>query len=246
MIEVVEFFSLSASETEPSFTGKHPFLEGVETYRFSAAFHDQLCQRFNYKRSLASDGLIALDLVDKAFGLIPVDSKPNSCGIYSASLNGPWLYDAIDSLRELEGLEEKISKLKKLWPPKQHFRQNGPLRATHYSLFSKSRGPLVSLVDPINGLVDAMNWAIVDLSLGKVDYAIVVSAFSCDDIQNTKWYSERSVKLSESAVCFLLKKNSSLENFELFPSFHANHPLTHGQCTPFFVGHFKRFAGTLK
>lgn len=195
--------------------------------RFTDDFYANLELRYPYKRSIARDGLLVLHCLQQAIDKLVL---PPKTGIYSAALNGPLLYNAINECKQESNIEE-VKCLKKKYPPKQHFRQNAPLRATHYSMVLKKYGPMVSMVDPINGFIDALNWAEIDLCDGTVDCAVVVSGFSFEDPQILDWYSKSSGHLKESAVCLVLKTDSNLCQH---PKLSRDIHLDYGQCTGFF------------
>lgn len=205
----------------------------IQLSRFNKSFYDDLEKHFPYKRSLAKDGFIALHCLEQAFQKIDKSIPADKIGTYGAALNGPLLYQAFEECRK-STLVEEIGLLKKKWPPKQHFKQNAPLRATHYSMVLKAHGPIVTMVDPMYGLIDALNWAEIDLFDGTVECAIVIAAFALEDVQLIEWYSTKSKILSEAGVCLILEKGDKL----IQHSKNEYSELKHGQCSCFFEGQF--------
>ena len=213
-------------------------LESSNSFKFSEIFCNKLLESTKYRRSLAKDGLLASFCLEQAINKSNIQINKSRVGIYSAALNGPLLYDEYDK-SILDNGSYDLTKFKKMWPPKQHFRQNGPLRATHYSLQLKTQGPLVTMVDPRNGLIDALNWAEIDLFDDTVDYAIVIAGFSFEDPQLYSWYKTKSTELSECGVCLILGKDGNLIQHQ---EMDLKVPLNYGICTPLFqLDYLKRY-----
>lgn len=192
-----------------------------------------------YSRSLPRDGMIALHCLDQMREFLPHESNKDKWGIYSAFLNGPLLYSLLDSLKNKD-YEEAFTEARTNWPPKQHFKQNAPLRATHFALQLNSKGPQMCFTDPLYGLVDAMNAAEIDLFTGEVEFALVMSSFSLEDPQIAHFYNQFSSKIYEAGLCLLLKKDESLIQWKLL-SPQSSTP--YGICSPFLANNLTEFKG---
>jgi hypothetical protein len=208
----------------------------VNISKFSTQFYQELLNSSQFKRSLANDGLLASHALEMSIRKCQFTFDKAKIGIYSAALNGPLLYAEYDKTKPDNGFYD-LPKFKKHWPPKQHFRQNGPLRATHYSLITKSQGPLITMVDPINGFIDALNWAEVDLFDETTECAIIISSFSFEDPQLFDWYKVRAKSLKECAVCLILVKDKNHPLVQM-PHIENQTSLDFGICTPFFQEDF--------
>lgn len=161
---------------------------------------------------------------------------PCETGLYSVALNGPWPYQSLTELWQQEStLIGRIQTLRKRWPPKQHFRQNAPLRATHYSLALKLAGPLVSFVDPWTGLADAVEWAALDLAQGRVKRALLLAAFAADEEQNLEFFAATAPELSEAALLLELAPAVGPSPLLWEKGLHRAE-LPYGVCSPFFQG----------
>lgn len=166
-----------------------------------------------YARSLARDGLISLMCLDNIRETIPANMDPHRFGLYTAFINGSLTYNLLDRLEELDE-NQKFMFAKKQWPPKQIFKQNAALRATHLAMTLDINGPQACFVDPFSGLIDALNAAEIDLYLKNIDFAIVTGAFSFEDIQSLYFYSQNVHTLFESGICLLLQSDEFLTQWK--------------------------------
>ena len=126
-------------------------------------------------------------------------------------------------------MSESYEFLKMNLSPKQHLKQYGPLRATHFGMQLGLKGPQMCFIDPYSGLIDALNAAEVDLFSGRVDFALVLSAFSFEDPQQVYLYAKNEEKVFEAGICLLLKKEDSLTQW----SGNLNSPFESGPCSPY-------------
>ncbi len=189
----------------------------------------------NYSRSLPRDGFLSLHCLDKLKLEFGDKLSGDKVGMYTAFHNGPNLYSLADKIRGMEHTEG-ILYFKKWWPPKQHFRQNAPIRANHFSMSLGLHGPQMCFVDPQKGLYDAFQAAQIDLYLGIVNLALVISAFSFEDLLTTSFYTRDCDTLYESAVVLVLEKTRN-EPQDLGNPFESI-KFDKGICSPFFNGDF--------
>ncbi len=181
----------------------------------------------HFNRSLPRDGFLSLcSLYQATLNIDLSQFKNGRIGLYTAFMNGPMLGQLFDKIKEMN-LTEGMAYAKKWWPPKQHFRQNAPLRATHFAIHYKLNGPQMCFVHPQNGLHQAIEAAKIDLRLRTVDLAIVTASFSFEDIQTVHYYSESCTELREASVSLVF--NNPEHNFKITPT----HELTSGVCTPY-------------
>lgn len=181
----------------------------------------------HFNRSLPRDGFLSLCSLDQAAKEIDMSQfESGRIGLYTAFMNGPMLGNLFDKIKAMN-LTDGMAYAKKWWPPKQHFRQNAPLRATHFAIRYKLNGPQMCFVHPTNGLHQAIEAARIDLKLGHVDLSVVTASFSFEDIQTVHYYSESCSELYEASVSLVF--NNPKQKFEMTPS----HEYTSGVCTPY-------------
>ena len=161
--------------------------------------------------------------------LIPLKAK---VGLYGGFVNGPLLYEQIDN--QIAYLQnENFNELYTNWPPKQHLRQSAPIKTSHLSFINKFQGPMYSCTDPLSCLDDALFVAEAELLSGRVDYAVVLSAFSLAEPQiNRIFINLGAKKLHECGVAILATKNENVINLD-----HKSSPpcYDYGYCSNFIL-----------
>lgn len=185
----------------------------------------------HFSRSLPRDGFLALQCIEDVVSRTNVPLGGDRVGLYTAFQNGPALYPLVDKTNPMPPADA-VPYFKKWWPPKQHFRQNAPIRANHFAIALGLNGPQMCFVDPISGLTDAINAAEIDLALNQIDYALVVAAHSFEDRLTLDFYSETTETLFESSVVLLLKKSSD-QKIKLTPKAQGT-IYKNGVCSPYF------------
>lgn len=185
----------------------------------------------HFSRSLPRDGYLALHCLEDIVERTQMKFRGDRIGLYTAFQNGPVLYPLVDKTKPMP-LTEAVPYFKKWWPPKQHFRQNAPIRANHFAIALGLNGPQMCFVDPISGLTDAINAAEIDLALNQIDYALVVAAHSFEDRLTLDFYSETTETLFESSVVLLLKRSSD-PKIQLTPKPKST-IYKNGVCSPYF------------
>ncbi len=189
-------------------------------------------QEVKFKRSLSKDGFIALACYQKSLQQLNSPLNMQKVGLYTSFLNGPFLEDLIAET-EKKTFPEAFNNLRMKSPPKQVFRQNSAVKATHMAMLLQSNGPQMTFVSPTTGLIDALNAAEIDLLLGTVDFAIVVSAFSFEETQIPLFYKDKFHldTIRESGVCLILSKGSQLNQHQC----EASTDYSYGLCSPYFA-----------
>lgn len=183
-----------------------------------------------WQRSLTRDGVIAIKCLEELISTGNLNVKPGRLGIYGAFVNGPVLYSQFANLVHSD-VADNFNLLKKNWPPKQHFRQNSPLKLAHLSFLFNNHGPMYCFTHPFFGIIDAIQAAEVDLFSNRVDQAIVVSAFSLEDPTQIYLYRQSGVKTCyESGVALLLERSDLLKNYSENKA--ASLSFDYGTCSP--------------
>ncbi len=183
-----------------------------------------------WQRSLTKDGIIAIRCLEELLLTGKVKAETGRLGIYGAFVNGPVLYSQFTNLVHSD-VADNFKLLKKNWPPKQHFRQNSPLKLAHLSFLINNKGPLYCFTHPFFGIIDAIQAAEVDLFNNRVDQAIVISAFSLEDPAQIYLYKQAGIKTcSESGVALLLERNGLLKNYSEYKT--ATTKFEYGTCSP--------------
>jgi hypothetical protein len=172
----------------------------------------------SFPRSFAKDGFSAFHCLSSLFSRRKLHFEDkHRVGIYTAFQNGPLIYETLNKIKSID--EPMICDFfKKRIPPKQHFKQNAPLRATHFSIFLQNHGPQYCFTNPNSCLEDAISAAKIDLDYGEVDTAVIISAFSFEDLQTFNYFVEQTQysEIYESAVCILLS-NKGFDNSAIPP-----------------------------
>jgi len=227
---MTDIFKFSCIKGDESFTPDYSKVlsKQMQLFKISStmtADTDNELSHFN--RSLPRDGFLSLCTLNQALQDTDLSAfESGRVGLYTAFMNGPMLGHLFDKIKDMS-LTDGMAYAKKWWPPKQHFRQNAPLRATHFAIRYKLNGPQMCFVHPTNGLHQAIEAARIDLQLGHVDLSVVTASFSFEDVQTVHYYSTICSELYEASVSLVF--NNPKQKFEMTPS----HEYTSGVCTPY-------------
>lgn len=203
------------------------YAEDVQFFKIPSTATEKTDQELShFGRSLARDGFLSLASLDLASKNVDFgEYDKGRIGLYTAFMNGPILGSLFDKIQNLP-FTEGLAYAKKWWPPKQHFRQNAPLRATHFAIKYKLNGPQMCFTHPLTGLMQAVDAAQIDLKLRHIDLAIVTSSFSFEDLQVVNYYSKNCKIMKEATASFIFNNPDQEIKFADVNKFES------GLCTP--------------